>query len=79
MCSGRITTPFLQQFSNLGELERYATKVIDVELIGKIKIVKTFHSSLPGHIARILSRTVASIDVAGTRTADARRGGRERA
>lgn len=47
------------------ELEKYAKKTMDNELLGKINIVKTFSTAVPGHVAKIRSKCVRDTDVAG--------------
>jgi len=52
-------------FSNFGELEKFAVKSMDVELQGKIKIVKTYHTNLPILIRKIDSKCVKDERTAG--------------
>ncbi|KAL5013331.1 hypothetical protein ScPMuIL_007601 [Solemya velum] len=52
-----VQNKFVRMFKNIGDLEKYAEKTNDVELLGKIRIVKTYHHSLPSHIQKILSKT----------------------
>ncbi|WAR27074.1 FBH1-like protein [Mya arenaria] len=42
-----VKNKFVAMFKTLGDLEKFATKSLDVELQGKIKIVKTYHHNLP--------------------------------
>ncbi|KAK6176078.1 hypothetical protein SNE40_014433 [Patella caerulea] len=59
-----IRNSFIARFKTIGDLEKYATKAMDPELLGKIKIVKTYNHNLPGHIDKILSKTIKDICVA---------------
>ncbi|XP_050414596.2 F-box DNA helicase 1 [Patella vulgata] len=59
-----IRNSFIARFKTIGDLEKYATKAMDPELLGKIKIVKTYNHNLPGHIDKILSKTIKDISVA---------------
>jgi len=52
-------------FSSLADLEKFATKSLDVELQGKIKIVRTYHHNLPTIIAKIRSKCVRDDRQAG--------------
>jgi len=47
------------------DLERYATQVMDQELLGKIRIVKTCHHNLPSLIDKIRSKAIGDTDTAG--------------
>ncbi|XP_052213566.1 F-box DNA helicase 1-like isoform X20 [Dreissena polymorpha] len=60
-----IKNKFIKMFPNFKELEKFAVKSMDVELQGKIKIVKTYHTNLP-----ILIRKIDSKCVKDERTAD---------
>lgn len=60
-----INDKFIAKFHNLGDLERYATKTQDNEMMGKIKIVRTHHHSLLIYINKILSRCVKDLKAAG--------------
>ncbi|XP_052779694.1 F-box DNA helicase 1-like [Mya arenaria] len=53
-----IKNKFVAMFKTLGDLEKFATKSLDVELQGKIKIVKTYHHNLPVFINKIQSKCV---------------------
>ncbi|CAG2256050.1 FBXO18 [Mytilus edulis] len=55
---------FIKKFHNMGELEKYANKTQDPELLGKIKIVRTHHHCLPSYISKILSRCVKDLKAA---------------
>lgn len=59
-----IQDRLIKKFSNLGELEKYASKTQDHELSGKIKIVRTHHVNLLSHISRILNKCVKDNKVA---------------
>lgn len=61
----KIKNYFISKFSNYIDLEKYATKTKDNELLAKIKIVKTYHKNLPGHISKIKSQCVKDNDTAG--------------
>ncbi|KAJ8302398.1 hypothetical protein KUTeg_021385 [Tegillarca granosa] len=65
-----IRDEFIKKFPNLAELEKYATKVNDAELCGKIKIVRTYHHNLPTCINKILSKTTGDQKTAGEQNKD---------
>ena len=50
----------------MSELEKYAAKTMDNELLGKIKIVRTYNTAIPSHVNKIQRKTVHDNDVAGT-------------
>ena len=62
---GPIGDAFVRNFDSLADLERYATQVMDHELLGKIRIVKTCHHNLPSLIAKIRSKAIGDTDTAG--------------
>jgi len=55
----------IKSFHNLAELEKYAIKVHDAELMGKIKIVRTHNHNLPVYINKILSKHTRDQRTAG--------------
>lgn len=59
-----IVDPFVRNFESLTDLERYATQVMDPELLGKIRIVKTCHHNLPSLIDKIRSKVIGDTDTA---------------
>ncbi|KAI0230870.1 F-box DNA helicase 1 [Lamellibrachia satsuma] len=59
-----IGDAFVRNFDSLADLERYATQVMDHELLGKIRIVKTCHHNLPSLIAKIRSKAIGDTDTA---------------
>ena len=61
----QIQNYLIKKFSDLGELEKFATKTMDNELLGKIKIVKTYNTAIPNHVSKIRRKTVKDNDVAG--------------
>lgn len=61
----QIENKFIARFANLGELEKYATKTSDIELAGKIRIVKTYHQNLPMCISKILQKCINDLTQAG--------------
>ncbi|KAK3101454.1 hypothetical protein FSP39_003705 [Pinctada imbricata] len=60
----KINNKFISKFPNLGELEKYANKTNDNELLGKIKIVRTYHHALPSHINKILAKSTNNLKTA---------------
>lgn len=61
----KIQNRFIAMFSTFADLERFATKAMDNELLGKIKIVKTYHHNLPVLIGKIESKCVRDERQAG--------------
>lgn len=59
-----IEHKLIKCFTDLPALEKYATKVQDNDLLGKIKIVRQHHHNLPGYIDKILKKTVRDTRVA---------------
>ena len=55
----------MRNFTNLADLTRYATQVMDPELLGKIRIVKTCHHNLPSLIDKIRRKAIGDIATAG--------------
>ena len=53
-------------FQSFSELERYASRTVDTELAGKIRIVRTFNHTLPRCLSRIRQKCVHDISTAGT-------------
>ncbi|XP_013400415.1 F-box DNA helicase 1-like isoform X2 [Lingula anatina] len=60
----RLLQKFLKQPCPFGALEKFAENVEDADLLGKIKIVKTFHHRLPNIVDKILSKTVGDLRLA---------------
>ena len=60
-----INNKFIARFNSLAELEKYAIKTSDVELHGKLKIVKTYNHNLPSLMSKINSKLVKIERVAG--------------
>ncbi|CAH1782586.1 unnamed protein product [Owenia fusiformis] len=60
----KIHSKFIGGFQSLDALEKYATKVTDHELKGKIQIVKVYRHSLPMHISKIRKKATSIIEVA---------------
>ncbi|XP_067683797.1 F-box DNA helicase 1-like isoform X2 [Haliotis asinina] len=56
-----IQNVFISKFPGLAELEKYATKVSDVELMGKIRIVRTFHHNIPMCLSKISAKCVSDL------------------
>ncbi|XP_033123461.1 F-box DNA helicase 1-like [Anneissia japonica] len=56
-----IKDKFIQRYSSLSQLKSYADDVEDIDLLGRIDIVKTHHIKIPEHIERIKSRAVDDI------------------
>ena len=52
-------------FQNLGALEKFANDAMDKELLGKIRIVKTYNTAIPAHISKIRERCIRDQDLAG--------------
>jgi len=63
-----IRNALVRGFANQGfaEFEKYATKTVDTELLGKIQIVKTFGHLLKSHIPKIRSKCIKDSFMAGT-------------
>ncbi|XP_033746802.1 F-box DNA helicase 1-like [Pecten maximus] len=59
-----IEHKLVRSFNSLPALEKYATKVQDNDLLGKIKIVRQHHHNLPGYIDKILKKTIRDTRVA---------------
>jgi len=53
-----VQSKFIGMFSSFVDLEKFATKSMDSELLGKIKIVKTYNHNLPLLIRKIDSKCV---------------------
>ncbi|XP_074646265.1 F-box DNA helicase 1-like isoform X2 [Tubulanus polymorphus] len=60
----QIKHPLIKHFRSLPDLEKYASSVMDNELLGKIRIVRTYNHNLPSHIAKIRSKTVTDQRIA---------------
>ena len=62
-----IKNGLVRGFINQGfaEFEAYATKTVDGELLGKIRIVKTYGHLLLSHIPKIMSKCIKDISMAG--------------
>lgn len=60
-----IENKLVKKFNSFAEFEQFALKTNDMELLGKIKIVKTYHHNLPVSIHKILARTVKDLNTAG--------------
>ena len=63
-----ITNGLVKSFSTFHELNQYANKTVDTELLGKIRIVKTYTNAIPSHIAKIRSKALNSMENAGKGT-----------
>ena len=61
-----IQNYLIKKFHNLGDLEKYANRTMDNELLGKIKIVKTYNTAIPSHVNKIRSKSVKDNTAAGT-------------
>ncbi|XP_064633360.1 F-box DNA helicase 1-like [Lineus longissimus] len=59
-----IKNNFIQRFASFFELEKYAEKTLDSELLGKIKIAKCYQSNLPTLIQKIKTRCIRDPDLA---------------
>lgn len=59
-----IENKLVKKFNSFAEFEQFALKTNDMELLGKIKIVKTHHHNLPVSIHKILARTVKDLNTA---------------
>ena len=55
----------MRNFTNLADLTRYATQVMDPELLGKIRIVKTCHHNLPSLVDKIRRKAIGDVATAG--------------
>ncbi|XP_053378014.1 F-box DNA helicase 1-like [Mercenaria mercenaria] len=53
-----IQNKLIKMFKSFRDLDNFATKSMDNELLGKIKIVKTYNHNLPLHIRKIESKSV---------------------
>nr|KAG5711393.1 hypothetical protein BaRGS_025820 [Batillaria attramentaria] len=53
-----IQSRFIARFGNIAELDKYAKKTADVELLGKIKIVQTYHHNLPQCVTKIRQKSI---------------------
>jgi len=62
-----IRSALVRAFINQGfaAFEAYATKTLDGELLGKIRIVKTYGHLLTSHIPKIKSKCVRDTFMAG--------------
>ena len=60
-----IQNKLISKFRSFGELEAFATKTMDAELLGKIRIVKSYHHNLPVILSKIQSKCVRDVRVAG--------------
>ncbi|KAK7101829.1 hypothetical protein V1264_020153 [Littorina saxatilis] len=56
-----IQNQFIKRFQNLADLEKYAEKTLDNELMGKIRIVKTYHHNLPQCLHKIREKAVSNV------------------
>lgn len=56
-----ISNKFIAGFHTLADLEKYAKRTLDVELLGKIQIVKTFANNLPMCITKINQKCIHDI------------------
>ncbi|PVD25065.1 hypothetical protein C0Q70_15563 [Pomacea canaliculata] len=56
-----IKSKFIARFENMAKLEKYAQKTTDNELLGKIRIVKTYDQILPACMSRIREKTVRDL------------------
>ncbi|OWF35307.1 F-box only protein 18 [Mizuhopecten yessoensis] len=59
-----IEHKLVRSFRSLPDLEKYANKTQDNDLLGKIKIVRQHHHNLPGYIDKILKKTIRDTRVA---------------
>lgn len=53
--TGNIKSKLVKKFGSIGELERFASKAYDVELLGKIKFVRVYNNRIPS-ILQLLER-----------------------
>ncbi|KAL4227091.1 F-box DNA helicase 1 [Mactra antiquata] len=53
-----ISNKLIKSFKSFADLDNFATKSLDNELLGKIKIVKAYNHNLPHHIRKIESKCV---------------------
>ena len=60
-----IKNKLIAKFQSFGALEDFATKTMDTELLGKIRIVKNYHHNLPVVLNKIKSKCVRDIRTAG--------------
>ena len=60
-----IQNKLIKMFKNFTALDNFATKSMDNELLGKLKIVKTYNHNLPNHIRKIESMCVRDERQAG--------------
>ncbi|XP_071160751.1 F-box DNA helicase 1-like [Mytilus edulis] len=56
-----IEDRLISKFKNMWEFEKYANNTLDCELLGKIKIVKTYSIETPVYINKILSKCVTDL------------------
>lgn len=59
-----IKHPLVKKFESFPAFEKFANETQDIELLGKIKIVKTYTHQLPSHINKIRSKCIKSMDMA---------------
>jgi F-box protein 18 (helicase) len=59
-----IENNFINRFATFAELEKYAARTLDSELMGKIKIVKCYQTNLPSLIKKIRCRCIKDSDLA---------------
>ena len=60
-----IKNKLIAKFTSFGDLENFATKTMDTELLGKIRIVKNYHHNLPVVLNKIKSKCVRDVRTAG--------------
>ncbi|XP_076469328.1 F-box DNA helicase 1-like isoform X1 [Babylonia areolata] len=59
-----IHNKFIATFPNLAELEKFAMKVMDVELLGKVRVIRSFVHNFPRCANRIEAHTISNIQQA---------------
>ncbi|XP_041348939.1 F-box DNA helicase 1-like [Gigantopelta aegis] len=59
-----VSNKFIKMFKSFSDLERYASRTMDTELGGKIRIVRTFHNNLPMCLKKIREKCVHDITTA---------------
>ena len=61
----QIKNKLINVFKTFADFEKFVTKTRDYELMGKLKIVKIFHNTLPGHLKKIKSCLTNDESMAG--------------
>ena len=65
LTSGKMAAILKVRNCTFTEFEKYATKTTDQEVLGKIRIVKTYHNALPSLITKIKEKCISDSKRAG--------------